>query len=129
MKKRALTTIRTNARTFLLARLLLYALGISAAAKRENRRKSIGRLTDGQQHHLKPGVRGGGDVWGEQISNLSLSESFPRAARCMIIQHFWLRTHTRILAHLQRTHAHTHARYSAGNRDFRSRLKSLCVRV
>lgn len=55
MKKRALTTISTNARTFLLARLLLYALGISAAAKRENRSKSIGRLTDGQQHHLKPG--------------------------------------------------------------------------
>lgn len=47
----------------------------------------------------------------------------------MIIQHFWLRTHTRILVHIQRTHARTHTRYSAGNRDFRSRLKSMCVRV
>lgn len=40
------------------------------------------------------------------ISNLSLSESF-RAARCMIIQHFWY-THTRLL-HTYRggTHAHS----------------------
>lgn len=55
MKKRALTTISTNARTFLLARLLLYALGISAAAKRENRSKSIGRLTGSSSTTLSRG--------------------------------------------------------------------------
>lgn len=124
MKKRALTTIRTNARTFLLARLLLYALGISAAAKRENRSKSIGRLTGNSS---TGGTRrrrrlGRADLKLEPFRELSESCS-------MYDYSTLLAAHTYANTCTLTAHARTHTRYSAGNPDFRSRLKSLCVRV
>lgn len=83
---------------------------LNLSAKRENRSKSIDRLT-GALPQPAEGVRR--EVAGAEISILSLSESF-RAARCMIIQHFWY-THT----NATHTYSGAHTQLSAGNRSGR----------
>lgn len=90
---------RTTTHTHALSSAKLYALRISARKTRKP--QQINRPIDGQHLKVEEGVAGG------DISNLSLSESF-RAARCMIIQHFWY-THTRMLHTYREAGAHTHS--------------------